>query len=64
LDRAGEVNRVRVTELEAAFAQTKIRIEAEIADAESKLLSIHNEFDETMKRIATAVSAAVAESDA
>ncbi|MDR0706685.1 MAG: hypothetical protein LBF60_02230, partial [Treponema sp.] len=58
-----ERNRERITELDAAFAETKARIEAEIAGAEAKLLSIHGEFDETVKRVKSAMSEAVAESD-
>jgi DNA repair exonuclease SbcCD ATPase subunit len=63
LERAGEQSRERVAELDAAFAETRARIEGEIADAEARLLSIHNEFGEAMRRIEAAISEAVAESD-
>jgi chromosome segregation ATPase len=63
IDIADEENQKRIADFEASFAKTKVRIEAEAAGIEAGLQSIHDEFDETVKRIEHVVGAAVANAD-
>jgi DNA repair exonuclease SbcCD ATPase subunit len=59
-----EQNKQRIAELENTFAQTQTHISQEIADAEARLQSIRERYEETVKYLENAVSVALAETDA